>query len=131
MFPKLLAALAILRPDTTVEYALWVPADPSTVPDGEVGGAWAAASEIPHPYSVDVPSGASRVVTVGGEQIQVDLRVFCRAGVFPGDVTPASSRAPRVTYEGIRYRVLAVTGYGSVSGHVQVLCAKDLGRESA
>lgn len=131
MFPSLLPAIALLSPQATPQVSMWVPApDPSTVPAGEAGGSWGAAANIPAPFSVDVPSGASRAVTIGGEQIQVDLRVFCRSGVFPRDIEPAGGRAPRVIYQGIRYRVLAVVDYGAVSAHQEVLCGRDLGGET-
>lgn len=127
--PSLLPAIALLGPKKgKVTYALWVPA---AGPDGEGGGAWGAVADLPRPYSVDVPTGAARNVTVGGEEITADLELFCRGDIFPPLVGVAGSRAPRVFFQGVRFRVIVLGDFDPVTDHVRVLCARDLGRESA
>lgn len=128
MFPSLIPAIAMLTPNApaTVTYSLWVPAD--GLP-GEGEGAWTAPAVLPEPASVSVPSGTARTITSGGEVITVDLLVFCPGKVFPPDITPQTTRAPRVFYEGLRYRVIKVSDYGSVSDHQEAYVVRDLGRE--
>lgn len=86
-------------------------------------------ADIPQPTSVDVPTGAQRTIMYGGEIYTVDLMIFPPGGVFPPDITPVSTRAPGVLYEGVRYRVIKVRDFRSVSDHAEVYLARDLGRE--
>lgn len=116
-------AIATLQCETAILVELWQPL-PSRPPLNN--GTWGRPEVLPAPFSVSIPQDTTVLVSPAGQEYVLAVKIYCDAGEAVAKLFPSERRA-RITYNGVKYRVMEFRTWDPTSNHAEVLCRLDKG----